>query len=269
MQWDDILDENRDDALNQKYSIWCDEHLDINQALISLKKSKNFTEYSINREYINSYEYYDKFENLPLRKEVKKALYKETGRLLEFVNGLEPEQQLQERLTVINAETGKPVVDNFNRDGNIYNTGLTDEEYQKIIDCPNPVILIHNHSLNGPPSGRDISTLLHKKKLDNTEGPDEFEILSNDESDFDGYEILRNPKIAMSVIACHNGDIYAICDVKPEFNSIYCESLRLVKEKTTNKNDIKRLAMDDIYMQNEIASPKRKLFDIKIFKRKE
>ncbi len=234
VQWDDILDENRDDALNQKYSIWCDEHLDINQALISLKKGKDIADYSINREYINSYEYQAKFEKLLLRKDVKKALYNETGRLLEFINGLEPEQQLQERLTVINAETGEHVVDNFDRNGEIYQTGLTNEEYQKIIDCPNQIILIHNHSLNTRPSGQDLLSFLHNRDKTN-----------------------------MSIIACHNGDIYAICDVKPIFEKRYDDYLDRYKTQTTDINEAKYLAISDIYDENQVISDRHKIFDVK------
>ena len=55
-------------------------------------------------------------------------LMREAGRLLNFVDGQE-----QERMLVINARTGEFVVDNFDRDGDMYKTGFNVEEYQKIL----------------------------------------------------------------------------------------------------------------------------------------
>ena len=110
------------------------------------KKDKH-NAYSVEREYINSKLYHDKFENFPVNKEVQQSLYKEAGRLLNFVDGQE-----QERMLVINARTGEFVVDNFDRECDMYKTGFNSEEYQKILDCPDNIIVMHNHSLNGCPS---------------------------------------------------------------------------------------------------------------------
>ena len=73
------------------------------QSLISKKEFVNG--FSVERNYINSKEYHDKFEKLPLSKPVIESLYKETGRLLEAVDGQE-----QEHMLAINARTGEPAM---------------------------------------------------------------------------------------------------------------------------------------------------------------
>ena len=55
---------------------------------------------------------------------------------MNFVDGQE-----QERMLVVNARTGEFVVDNFDRDGDIYKTGFNSEEYQKILDCPDNIVV--------------------------------------------------------------------------------------------------------------------------------
>lgn len=233
MNWNDIIDNNKNDALNQNYSMQHNQLLEFKQALLSKKKDKCETAYSVNREYINSPEFHAKFEKISTNKNVQEALYKQSGRLLEFVDSLETDKQSQEHLLAIDAQTGELIVDNFDRDGDTYGTGFDDNEYEKIKNCSNQIVLLHNHSLNGPPSKQDIMSC------------------------------LKNDKIAMSVIVCHNGDIYTISDVKPEFETAYNKTFEKYKINH-NENDASRLAMTQIYKENDkITSTRHKLFVMK------
>ena len=91
------------------------------QALISKKNSHN--SFSVEREYINSKEFHDKFEKLPLSKDVQESVYRETGRLFDFVDGQE-----EERGIAINARTGELLIDNFKRKGYTNKTGFNEKE---------------------------------------------------------------------------------------------------------------------------------------------
>ena len=202
------------------------EQLELEQALIYKKDRHNA--YSVERTYVNSKQYHDKFEMLPTNKEVQQSLYKEAGRLLNYVDAQE-----QERMLVVNARTGEFIVDNFNRDGDMYKTGFNAEEYQKILDCPDGIIVMHNHSLNGRPSAQDLITY------------------------------LKEEKIKISLILCHDGSIYGIFDVQKEVEEIYIMYLEDAKRRTASEEEAKRLATTNMYILNEKLSKKHKLFDVR------
>ena len=82
------------------------EQLELEQPIIS--KKSHFNAYSVEREYVNSKDYHDKFERMPVNRDVQQNLYLEAGRLLEFVDGQE-----EERMIAVNARTGDFLVDNF------------------------------------------------------------------------------------------------------------------------------------------------------------
>ena len=233
MQWDDILDDNKNDALNLNDAMNCNELLEFKQALLSKKKNTDKTVFSVNHEYINSPEYHTKFEKIDVNKNVQESLYKQSGRLLEFIESLDTEKQFQERLLAIDAKTGELIVDNFSRDGEVHRTGFTIEEHQKLENCPNQIIYLHNHSLNGPPSAQDILTCLH------------------------------NDKAYMSVIICHNGDIYTISDIKPEFEEQYEKYLETRKQRTNDIVEARCAAVDDTCNYNDSLSEKRQFIKIK------
>ena len=202
-----------------------EQPLDFEQALISKKDSTNG--YSVQREYINSKQFHDKFEKLPVNPQVQQALYIQAGRLLEKVDG-----QGEERMLAINSRTGEFLVDNFDRAGSIKGTSFTFDEYQKIEKCPDFVTVMHNHSLNGRPSIQDILTY------------------SNDNN------------INISLIVCHTGDIYSIINVNPAIESVYNDFLQEAKMKTSNVDEAKRLATTRLYEANERLDKKHKLFEI-------
>ncbi len=201
------------------------EQFELEQALISKKERSNG--YSVERVFVNSKQYRDKFSKLPVNTTVQQALYIQAGRLLEEVDGQE-----QERMLAVNARTGKFIVDNFERNGSITGTGFNDQEYQKIIECTDSIALIHNHSLNGRPSIQDLLTYLHDNQ------------------------------IRISIIACHDGTLYSILDVKPETELIYNEILNQTKTLTSNKDEAKRLATTILYQTNDQLDDKHKFFKI-------
>lgn len=226
MDLDDILyDDRYNDKRNHKLII---ENLKHEQALISLKK--NHSVFSVERNYINSKEYHDKFDKLPVGKETQQSLYIQAGRLLEFVDGLSEEEMEQERLLAINCRTGEFLVDNFNRTGEIFRTSFSDTEVEIINKCEDSIALIHNHSHNGRPSGQDILAY------------------------------LKNDKVKLSLIVCHNGEVYGIYAVRQSFENCYLELLEKQKEKTVDIEEAKRLATTEIYLLNEQLSDRHKFF---------
>ena len=178
--WDDIESIER--------MIDSEEKLYQEQALINVQKAKNG--FSVEREYMNSKAYHDKFERLPVNKDVQESIYKQVGRLMNEVDG-----QSEERMVAINGRTGEFLVDNFNRKGSTDKTGFTTEEYEKVIQCPDSVILINNHSYNVVPSGADL------------------------------YMYNREKKVKLSIIACHDGDVYAIYKTTKIFEDSYMRLL--------------------------------------------
>lgn len=224
---DDIFDGIMEQGLYLQH-----EMLD-HEALISKKKNRHA--YSVNREVVNSKEYHDKFERLPVNKEVQQALYVHAGKLLEFVDNLPIDKIDQERLVAVAASNGKLIVDNFNRSGENNKTGFTEEEYDKIKNCRDDIILLHNHSDSDFPSGTDLKTYY--------------------ESDF----------VRLSLILGHDGTVYAIYYVSDLFPEQYDKLLKRYSQVTNNKEEAKRLATTAIYRYNETLSESEKVFIVKKF----
>lgn len=199
---------NRDNMLNE-------------QAVISLKKENNA--YSVNRDVINRKEYHDKFDKLAISKNVSEAAYKEAGRLLEFTDGNEAEYMI-----AINSRTGSLIVDNLLRKGENFRTGFNEEEYKKILECKDSIILIHNHSYSVRPSGRDIVTY------------------------------AENDKVIISLIACHDGDVYAIMSADKSVANIYQEAYNHYRKEFDDGN-AKTFATSALYKENE----KKHLFEVR------
>lgn len=109
-----------DILINEYYNL--EQALELEQSIISKKQSHNG--YSVEREYINSKEYHDKFEKLAVNKDVQQSIYIQIGRLLEHVDG-----HSEEKMVAIDARTGKFIVDNFAREGRIESTSFTNDEY--------------------------------------------------------------------------------------------------------------------------------------------
>ena len=63
-------------------------------------------------------------------------------------------------------------------------------------------------------------------------------------------------------MACHNGDLYAIIWVKEQFKELYQERIVDKRVFITDNDEVKRLAMTDMYRLNEQLSDKHKLFHV-------
>jgi hypothetical protein len=225
-------DEKAEDLREQSYSFekyrkkierLLMEQMELEQPIIS--KKPHFTPYSVDRKRVNSKEYHDKFEKLPVNHEVQQALYKEAGRLLEFVDGQE-----EERMLAVNARTGELLVDNFDRKGSIRGTAFTNAEAKKLDKCKDGIVLMHNHSLNGRPSAQDMLTY------------------------------LKEERVRLSLILCHNGMVYGIYGVRPEFKETYKQFLSIEKLRTNDLDEAKRLTTTQMYLLNEKLGDKHKLF---------
>lgn len=222
---DDMMDYNLLDNIRQDRMKIFAEQLELEQPLISKKSYHNM--YSVERNFINSKAYHDKFERLPVNADVQQQLYIQAGKLLDFVDG-----QGEERMLAINARTGEFLVDNFEREGSIKGTGFNDKEYERLNDCEDGIILMHNHSLNGRPSAQDLISY------------------------------LDDERIKISLILCHDGTMYGIYDVNPQFKEAYEMLLSEAKQKTNDIDDAKRLATSKLYILNEKLGKKHKLFTV-------
>lgn len=231
MDLDDILDDERAEENNDgDQDLWLQVEFDHERSLISEKTTHNV--FSVERNYVNSKEYHDKFEKLLVSKQLQEALYMQAGRLLEFVDSLSEEKMGQERLVAVNFRTGAFIVDNFDRDGDINRTTFIGEELKLVNECPDSIALIHNHSKSDIPSAQDLLSYLH------------------------------NEKVKLSLIACHNGDVYAIYGVKPVFEERYNDLLKQAKLKTTKSEIAKRQATTEIYLLNNDLSERHKFFNV-------
>lgn len=222
MDFDDLFDE----VLNGDAYQLFEEQLELEQPLISKKEIQNF--YSVDRGFINSKAFHDKFERLPVNRNVQQALYIQAGRLLNFVDGQE-----QERMLAINARTGEFLTDNFEREGSIRGTGFQDSEVKEINKCKDGIILMHNHSLNGRPSIQDILTNLH------------------------------DPRVRLSVICCHDGTVYGICEVNPETEALYNHFLQQEKAQIMDNDKARCLATTKLYQVNDMLDKQHRLFDVR------
>ncbi|MGQ7454354.1 minor capsid protein [Streptococcus suis] len=167
---------------------------------ISKKDSENA--YSVNRELVNSKAYHDKFEKLPFPKSSREALYSNGKRILEHRDGT-----FGEDLVVLDFRTGKVLTENVTatEGGKV---ALNREQYQKVLDAPHGVILLHNH-----PEGRRLSKS-------------------------DVFSAFKESSVKASVVVGHDGEVYYIYDI----NRII--SLDLEFEKIYNK--YKGLGLPDV-----------------------
>jgi hypothetical protein len=207
------------------------EQLEQEQALIS--KKRNHHVYSVNRDILNSKEYHDKFERLPVNRDVQQRLYEEAGRLLEYMDNLPFDKVDQERMIAIDATNGNFIIDNLNREGKNNKTGFTTEEYNKIVEHNGDIILMHNHSDSDIPSGQDLLTYY--------------------EYDF----------VKLSLILGHDSRIYAIYYVSDEFPSVYKDTYDQYLRQLGSETEAKRLATSAIYKYNDSLPNSKKIFIVK------
>lgn len=121
------------------------------EPLVKMKADRNALSVS---PVVNTKEYHDAFEEMPVPKPVAEGAYREAGRILSATDGTE-----FEHLAAIDARTGKPVADNIGTAPRAARkTGFGGEEMAKVEACPHKVVLIHNHPKSIQPSYRDVMT---------------------------------------------------------------------------------------------------------------
>ncbi|WP_367127007.1 minor capsid protein [Streptococcus suis] len=169
---------------------------------IKISKKDSDNAYSVNRELVNSKAYHDKFEKLPFSKSSREALYSNGKRILEHRDGT-----FGEDLVVLDFRTGKVLTENVTatEGGKV---ALNREQYQRVLDAPHGVILLHNH-----PEGRRLSKS-------------------------DVFSVFKESSVKASVVVGHDGEVYYIYDI----NRII--SLDLEFEKIYNK--YKELGLPDV-----------------------
>lgn len=106
-------------------------------------------------------------------------------------------------------------------------------ERMEIDKCKDPIILVHNHSLNGRPSGKDLLSFLHQEN------------------------------VALSLVACHDGTVYEISYVSPKFEKMFYDRIEYYKTNLSDMDEIKRLSLTDLIIENDMISDKHKLFKIR------
>ena len=198
-------------------------YLSNDQAMVSKKDIHNA--YSVNRKLINSKVYHDKIYKLPISKNAKNKIYKQCCNMMNRCDG-----KPMEHMVAADYRSGDFIVDNYNREGAILKTSFNDEEYAKIEQNKGKIILIHNHSLNVRPSGGDIVSF------------------------------AKNDKIAISLIACHDGDLYAILSAEKKVEEIYKKAYNNFRNNF-DKESAKALATKTLYEKND--NEHGKLFDVR------
>ena len=216
------LDKDNQRKYKDKEREWLKHEQIYSEQATLISKKKNAGPWRVDGKYINTKAYHDKFDKLNVSSTVRESVYKETVRLMDMVDGIEDEHMI-----AINSRTGKTLTDNLRRKGNATRTSFTMEEYAKIEECSEKIILIHNHSHNVRPSGTDIVT------------------------------VAKNDKISMSIVACYDGDVYIIKSAKKDVARIY-EKIYNDLRKVYDVDTAKAFATNKLYLENE----EHRLFEI-------
>lgn len=198
----------------QSYEEWLGK-LEQNQEVKITKKDVN-NDYSVYRTLVNSKEYHNKFEGLPLNKSTKENLYIESKRILEHRDGT-----YYEDLVVLDFRTGKEIVSNRSTNNDL-RTGLSRKDYDKVVTHNGDIILLHNHPGGGRPSIADILTAFKQKN------------------------------VKASIVVGHDGSVSIITNInrKVDIEKIYNEYYNKYKQLGYEGQHAKLKATDDIYNLN-------------------
>ena len=207
-----------------------DEAEDINNLLMiqeqgyKISKKPNKNAYSVDRNFVNSKGFHDKFDGLTPRKPANESLCQQSRRLLEARDGTD-----NEGLIIIDARTGKLVTDNLEDKAGALRTGLTSEEYELVKDNAGKVIMLHNHPDGSAPSGRDILTYWAEEKADS------------------------------SVVVGHDGTVYILSEINREIplDKIYEEAYNRSIENGFPKSYAKVIAANALYDSGAFSFVKR------------
>lgn len=119
-----------------------------------ITKKVHSSEYAVvDREFVNSKVFHDKYEGLTKHKAVNEILYQESMKILEHRDGTAFED-----VVVIDSRTGK-IVESVTEHNEVGKVKITAEQYGKISGYDGKITLLHNHPNSGRPSYTDIVRL--------------------------------------------------------------------------------------------------------------
>ena len=135
---------------SQQADQYSKEHFAAEERLVALSPHNNaFSVSSV----VNTKEYHDAFERMPLAKPVREGAYRQAGRILQAADGTD-----YEYMAAIDTRDGRLVVDNLAREPSRKKTGFTLVELGLIKRNQNQVVILHNHPSSTPPSYADLLT---------------------------------------------------------------------------------------------------------------
>lgn len=187
----------------------------VSEENIKITKKNMQNGYSVNRQVVNSKEFHDKFENLTPHKSTNEQIYQQAKIILENRDGTNTE-----RMTIIKSRTGELIVTNLDDCRDIqYKTGLTEEQYNKVLEANCKFIIIHNHPEGKRPSGTDILNLWREKNATD------------------------------SIVVGHDGSVYSVSNInrKIPLDKIYEKAYNNAKRDGFPDSLARIKATDEIY----------------------
>lgn len=180
---------------------------------VKISKKVHDNDYGVvDRKLVNSKQFHDKFEVLTNHKLVNEVLYQESMKMLEHRDGTAFEDML-----VVDARTGKIIlqVTNSNAIGKLQ---ITEDDYKKILEYEDDIILLHNH----PNSSRLSHTDIFK---------------------------LKEKNVVSVVAVGHDGSVYAASglNTKNDIEKIWKEAYNDFKEIWKDDTLAKHYATDVLY----------------------
>ena len=133
--------------------------LPLDETVKITKKDGERTNSSVNRDFVNSKEYHDKFEGLTKHKAVNESIYQEAMRMLEHRDGTPFED-----MVLIDARTGKFIVGNMDSKV-VGRTGLTKKQFSILSKHKGDAIIVHNHPNSSRISYKDILTMHRNENI--------------------------------------------------------------------------------------------------------
>lgn len=116
-------------------------------------------DYLVNTKVVNSKSYREKFEKLPVPKQVQDALHKEAIHILNEVNG-----KGNEIVSALDARTGE-ILARSDAQG-VLKSSFTKKQYEAITSSGKKIVLLHNHPGGGRFSFTDIKTCFNHDMID-------------------------------------------------------------------------------------------------------
>lgn len=171
--------------------------------------------YTVAYKAVNSKAYHDKFEAMPYPKPVRESAYRQAGRILRDRDGTDGE-----RMAVVNARTGEVVADTFAYDVERGQVNLLPADAKKAAECPDGVLVLHNHPGSSYPSAQDILSA------------------------------ARNVSVKGSVVACHDGTVYLIEADDPTVVAEYWKLYNGLKDAAPDRATLSKLALSKLEAKN-------------------